>query len=156
MIKITERQIQEKLQQTLPLKKSYLFIFGVTLDSPRIELINGSDRINAGLDIILNVQLGSENKPLCGSVDVSGGVRYVSNDGGFYLTDPVVEQLTIRGLPKEYTQRATKVIETVLTEYYSMHPVYKLKAGDIKQVATKLVLRKVIIENQELVVTLGM
>jgi hypothetical protein len=155
VVKVTELQIQDKMQETLPLTKTYLFIFQITLDSPRVELVNGSDRIKAGLDLTLNIQLGNENKPLGGSVDASGGVRYVSSEGSFYLTDPVVEHLTIQGVPQEYTDRVTKVVESALAEYYSTHPAYQLKAGDLKQAAAKLVLRGVIIENQELVVTLG-
>ncbi len=155
VVKITELQIQDKMQETLPFTKTYLFIFQITLDSPRVELINGSDRIKAGLDITLNIQLGSESKPLGGSVDASAGVQYVSNEGNFYLTNPVVEKLSIQGVPQEYTDRVTNVVESALAEYYSTHPAYKLKAGDLKQTAAKLVLRGVIIENQELVVTLG-
>lgn len=155
VVKITELQIQDTMQETLPLTKTYLFIFQITLDSPRVELINGSDRIKAGLDITLNIQLGNENKPLGGSADISGGVKYLSNEGSFYLTNPVIEQLSIQGVPQEYTDRVTNVVESALAEYYSTHPAYKLKAGDIKQAAAQLVLRDVIIENQELVITLG-
>ena len=155
VIKITELQIQEKMREALPLSKTYLFVFQVSLDSPRIELTNGSDRIRAGLDITMNVKLGNEDLPLGGSVDASGGVKYVSNEGSFYLTDPEVENLSIQGVPQQYADRVTQVVELALAEYYSAHPVYRLKTDDIKQATAKLVLKDVTIQNQELVVTLG-
>jgi len=155
ILRIPENEIQQKMAEKLPLTKAYLFIFRVTLDHPRIELKNGSERINAGLDVILNLKLAEEAKPFGGSIDVSGGIKYAADEGEFYLTDPVIEDLSIQGVPEKYISKATKVLEKALADYYSTHPIYRLKTGDAKQAAAKLILKNVIIENEELVVTLG-
>lgn len=155
VVKIPEKQLQEKLQEKLPISKSYFFIFQVTLDSPRVELTSGSNRINAGLDVILNIKLGGEEKPLSGSLDASGSIRYEPESGQFYLTDPIVEQLSIQGIPEKYISKATAVMEKTLAEYYATHPIYTLKVGNIEQATAKLVLKRVLIENKELVIVLG-
>lgn len=148
-------QIQEKLNEKLPLTKSYLFIFQVTLDNPRVSLEDGSSRVKAGLDIILNIQAGKEPKPLGGSMDVSGGIRYSSERGEFFLTDPIIERLAVQGIPDLYTDKVNSVLTKALAEYYASHPIYSLKAYDSKQAAAQLVLKNVVVEKGELVVTLG-
>ena len=153
--RFSANQIQEKLNTKLPLTKSYLLIFQVTLDNPRVALEDGSRRVKAGLDIILNIWAGKEPKPLGGSVDVSGGIRYSSQTGEFFLTDPIIEHLAIQGIPDLYTQKVNSVLTKALAEYYASHPIYSLTATDTQQAAAKLVLKDVIVEKGELVVTLG-
>jgi len=155
VLKIPENEIQEKMAEKLPLTKSYLFIFQVTLDNPRVDLENGSERINAGLDVILNIKLSEEKLPLGGSIDVSGGIKYSPDEGAFYLANPIIEHFSIQGIPDKYIGKVTTVLGKALADYYVTHPVYKLKSGDAKQAAAKLVLKNVIVENEELVVTLG-
>ncbi|MFC6632272.1 DUF1439 domain-containing protein [Microbulbifer taiwanensis] len=154
-IRIPEAEIQARLSEKLPLTKTYFFVFQLTLEEPRVHLLEESGRIGAGLDLTLNVKVGGEGKPLDGSVDASGRLQYDSGEGQFYLAEPVIEQLSIQGLPGKYADRAKKVIELALTEYYATHPIYKLKAGDTKQAAAKLVLKNVSVSGDELVVVLG-
>lgn len=156
VVRISESEIQEMMQEALPFTKTYLFIFKITLDNPRVELANGSDRIKAGLDIVLNIQLGKDGIPLSGSADLSGGVLYEPIDGSFYLTNIEVEQLSIQGVPEEYTDRVASVVGAALADYYSTRPAYQLESDDLKQAAALLVLRDVNIENNELIVTLGL
>lgn len=153
--RFSEAQLTERLTKRLPIKKTYLFIFEVGLDNPRLSLVDGTDRIEAGLDVELNVKLGSESLPLGGTLDASGGVRYEPSEGEIYLTDPVVEHLQIQGIPAEYTDRVNTVLASALSDYYREHPIYHLRATDAKQLVAKLVLKSVSIQNEELVITLG-
>lgn len=155
VFRFSEAQLQDKLNAKLPLTKTYLFVFQVTLDHPRVKLTNGSDRVGAGLDVLLNIRLGNEQKPLSGTLDVSGGVKYVPEQGEFFLTDPVVEHFAVQGIPDKYAEKINSIIAAALTGYFADHPIYTLQAGDTKQQAAKLVLKNVAVENQELVVTLG-
>jgi len=155
VFRFTENQLQEKLDTKLPLTKSYFIIFQVTLDHPRITLINGSKRVNAGLDIILNIRLNNEKRPLGGSLDVSGGVIYLPDKGQFFLTDPLIENLSIQGIPENFTEKANIVLTKALAEFYTAHPIYTLRRTDVKRAVAKLVLKDVVIEKNELVATLG-
>ena len=94
--------------------------------------------------------------PLGGSVDVSGGVRYDSGRGAFFLTEPVIERVAVQGIPEKYAGKAREALTMALAAYYAERPIYTLNATDARQAAGRLVLRKVDIENRELVVTLGL
>ena len=153
--RFSEDQIRQALAERLPFERSYLLIFRVTLDNPRVTLVEGSDRINAGLDVTLNIRILSEPLPLGGSIDASGGLRYDAERGEFFLTEPVIEQLRVDGVPEEYAARVTTVMTDALAEYYSNRPIYRLNALDERQAAARLVLRSVVVEQRELVVTLG-
>lgn len=155
VIVISEAVIQEKLNEKLPLSKTYLIVFNVTLDNPRVDLSEGTDRINAGLDILLNITINNHEKPLGGTLDASGALKYVPEEGAFYLAEPVVENLSIQGLPDQYTARATKAAEMALSNFYSTRPIYTLKATDIKQVVAKLLVKSLEIQEEKIVVVLG-
>ncbi len=155
VIRLSEADIQAKLEEKLPLTKTYMFIIQVTLNKPRVNLENGSSRVAAGLDVIINISLNNNPKPLGGSVDVSGGVVYLAEKGQFFLTDPVIEKLTVQGLPSKYSDKANIALTKALAEYYKENPIYTLKPTDLKRAAARAVLKDVAVENQELVVTLG-
>lgn len=155
VITIPEAEIAEKLNQKLPMEKTYLLVFKVTLDNPRVDLIAGSNRINLGLDIQLNIHINGDSKPLGGKIDASGSLQYKPEDGAFYLVDPVIENLTLQGVPEKHIDKTSKVIQQALVHFYSTRPVYKLKRSDIKQSFTRLVLKKLEVQNEVVVVTLG-
>ena len=62
--RLSDQEILEKLSASLPLTKTYLLVFDVTLDAPRVVLTEGSGRVGAGIDFTLNVRLGDEPDPL--------------------------------------------------------------------------------------------
>lgn len=154
--RFTEPELQEKLGARLPLTKTYLYIFDVTIDEPRVDLVEGSDRIAAGVDIVLNIKLGSSGTPLGGAVDMSGAIDYQPARGEFYLTDPVIETLRIDGVPDRYAEQSRSVIESALVEYYRTRPIYTLEGTDAAKVAGRLLLKDVTVKNEQLVVTLGL
>ena len=154
--RFTEAELQEKMAERLPLRKTYLFIIEVVLDDPRLEMIEGSDRVNAGLDVTLNIKINDEPLPLGGELDVSGGVRYEASDGRFFLTDPVIENLSVQGVPAKYTDRVNSVLTKAIGEYYSDRPIYTLKGSDVKTATAKLLLKNVVVEDRVLIVTLGL
>jgi hypothetical protein len=154
-IRLTEEQIRAKLSERMPIRKDYLIIFEVILDNPRVSLVDGTNRIAGGLDVVLNIGLKSEKLPLGGTLDVSGGVRYEPDTGRFFLTEPVIERFAVQGVPEQYTEKVNKVLTKALGEYYSNHPIYTLSAFDLKQGAARLLLKSVVIESKQLVITLG-
>lgn len=154
--RFTEAEIQEKLAERLPLRKTYLFIFEVVLDDPRLELIEGSDRVNAGLDVTLNIRINDEPLPLGGELDVSGGIRYYAAEGQFFLADPVIENLNVQGVPSKYTDRVNTILAKAIGEYYLDRPIYTLSSSDVKTATARLLLKSVVVEERVLIVTLGL
>ena len=155
VVRVPERKIKEIMAEKLPMTKSYLFIFEVTLSNPRVNLANGTDRINAGLDVTLNIKINDEKKQLGGSIDILGGIKYSQNEGEFFLKDPQIVNLSVQGLPKGLANKATIVLEKALKSYYSTHPIYRLKTSDMKQATARLILKNIVVDNKDLVITLG-
>ncbi|SHE87678.1 Protein of unknown function [Microbulbifer donghaiensis] len=154
-VRISEAEIQRNLTEGLPLSKSYLSIFELTLDNPRVELLADSGRIAAGMDLTLRIKAVDDRRKINGSVDISGLPQYVPAKGEFYLEDLKIDRLSLEGLPDKQAERTRMVIEAALAEYYRRHPIYKLKATNIRQVMAKLALRRVSVDGDELVVVLG-
>lgn len=155
VVHLSEPEIVGKLKKRLPLTRTCLFIIQVTLDNPRVLLENGSNRVEAGLDVVFNITLNKNSKPMGGTVDASGGIVYLAEKGQFFLTDPLVENLQARGIPDEYTNKVNIALTKALAEYYEKHPIYTWRATDAKQAVARMVLKDVIVDNRELVVTLG-
>ena len=153
--RFTESDIQGQLADRLPFTKRYLFIFDVTIDEPRVDLVDGSERVTAGADLLLNIRIGESDIPLNGAVDVSGEVDYQSADGSFYLVNPVIESLSIDGLPDSYADKSREVVEAAMSEFYRNRPIYRLEGSNAKN-AGRMLLKDVTVENEELVVTLGL
>lgn len=152
---ISENEIKEKISEKLPITKKYFFIFNITLDNARVILEEKSNRIKAGTDVLLNIKLGKKGIPIRGTVDLSGLLRYEKEGGDFYLNDIIIDNLDLQGIPEKYLDKSKKVVTKALSEYYLTHPIYTLKSGDTKQAAAKMILKSAIVENKELVVTLG-
>jgi len=154
--RISEQELRERLSARLPLTKTYLLIFEVTLDHARVSLAAGSNRINAGVDVILNVRVARSSVPLAGSLDISTGVRYAAEDGEFFLTDPVISHLAIQGVPDRYARQSQEILTKAVGEYLSTRPIYRLSASDMRQLGLRLVLKRVEVEDHQVVVTMGL
>lgn len=155
IFRFSEQQLQQKMSSKLPFSRRYLIVFEVTLDKPRISLMEGSDRVAAGLDISLNIRVNNSTTPLGGTIDVSGKLAYESDKGEFFLIDPVIEKLEVQGIPEKYTKKASTVIAQALADFYKANPIYRLSATDMKQAAARLALRDVVVKDKVLIVTLG-
>jgi hypothetical protein len=153
--RFTEPQIQQALAARLPIQKTYLFFVQVTFDNPKVSLLEGSDRIGASLDVRLNIGLGDAALPFAGVVEASGGIRYEPAEGTFYLSNPTIERLQVQGVPEKYASRVSAALTLALADYYSTRPIYTLNGADARQAAAKLVLKSVIVEHKQVVVTLG-
>jgi hypothetical protein len=152
--RFTAAELQQKLSAQMPVEKTYLFIFQVTLDNVRVNLVEGSDRVNAGIDIKLGITLENNPLPLMGSIDASGGVRYEPATGELFLTSPRVESLNMFGVPERHLPKVSAALTAALQEYYASRPIYRLE-GSAQAAAARLLLKSVTVEDGELVVRLG-
>ena len=155
VFRFSEADLQDRLNAAMPVRKTYLFIFVIVLDNPRVTLIDGTERVHGGLDITLNLYREDVSVPLGGAIDVSGGIRYDSATGQLFLTDPAIEHVAVQGMPAGEAEIANKALTWALGEYYRERPIYTLSYTDVRQAAAKLVLKNVVVKNGELVITLG-
>ncbi len=154
ILKFSEPQLEQKLDEQMPFTKTYLGIFDVVLTEPRVDLVDGSDRVKAGVDVTLNIKLGGQSLPLGGTIDVSGGVEYRPEKAEFFLTNSVIEDIQIQGIPALYSKKASSVMTSAISYFYETRPIYVLDDSTAKNIATRLVLKDVDVHNEKLVVTL--
>jgi hypothetical protein len=155
-ITLSEADLQARLAEAPPFTRTLLGVVRVTLDSPRVSLVEGSDRVHAGADVDVRVALGRRELSAQGTVDASGGVRYHPETGEFFLTDPVVEGLSVPGFPPEHLPRARDAIGSALRVYFDRNPIYTLRPGDVRHAAARLLLRDVRVVDRRLVATLAL
>ncbi len=155
VLRFSEQQLQEKLDARLPLTRTYLLIFTITLDHPRVSLRSASNRVGLGIDAKINIRVADQPETLGGSLDVSGGVKYVADRGQIFLTDPLIEHISIQGIPDQYAAAAAGAVKKALSDFYAERPLYTLSSFVPSEAATRLVLKDVVVQGGELVVTLG-
>ena len=155
VVRIPEKELAEKINQKMPFTKTYLILFEVTLANPRIDLVEKSERINGGVDVTVKIKIDHEAKDLVGKIDLSGGVRYAAETGEFFLVDPHIERVSIAGLSEKYTTQVGKALGAALSAFYTKHAIYTLRSSDLKKTAARLLLKSIVVDQQELVVTLG-
>jgi uncharacterized protein DUF1439 len=153
--RIPEQVLRERLSARLPITKTYLILFQVTLDHPRIALEDGSDRVDAGIDVAFNLRVDNAIKRLVGSLDFSGGIRYSQETGEFFLTEPIIQRVKIESLPDRYIDLSKKLLAHALQDFIASHSVYSLSTTDATELGIRLALKRVIVKDHELVVTLG-
>jgi hypothetical protein len=152
--RFTEPELQATLSERMPISKTFLYIFQVTLDEAKVVLIEGSNRVNVGINVKLGITIENNPLPLSGLIEASGGVRYEPGAGELYLTDPRVESLQMFGVPERHLPALTSALTLALQEYYATRPIYRLDAS-AQGTAARLLLKSVQVENRELVVKLG-
>ena len=155
-VRISRAQIEQKLAEKMPIQKTYLYIFDLTLDNPRVALGKNNGLIQAGLDIRLKILGRGESREFTGSVDASGALKYVAGDGQFYLSGLVIDKLSVEGLDPQKTAKLRGILQTALGEYLAARPIYTLQGDEFKGIAAKLVLRDVAVSDDALLVTLGL
>lgn len=156
VIRVSEKELRTKINEFMPLKKTYFLIFETELANPRVKLRDGSERIHLGMDVGVTIELFGLAKSFRGKADLSGGIRYEPDGGNFFLVNPYVEKLEIDDVPDERANKANEAISSALTAYFNTYPVYTLKGKDTRHAAADLFLKKVIVEGRHLVIYLGL
>lgn len=152
VIYLDQYQLQQRIDKKLPLRKTFLRKFDITLNNAKVALREGNDRIRVGLDVKFDIK-GS--KSMQGSLGVTGGLKYSAQKGQLFLTNPLVEELSIPGLFSRRDSALRRALIKSLQYYFSLNPVYTLREDTLKHKAARLVLKNVIIEKQRVVITLS-
>lgn len=154
VIRLTEAELQAKLDQRFPMHRDLLFVVQMDLAHARVHLLEGSNRVSIGVDVTLNIRLRDQPKSFGGSIDVDGGLRYEAFKGRFFLTDPHIRALRVNGIPEKYRTEVERVVRDAIADAMNKGPVYTLSA-DAGQLLARLLLKSVVVRDRELVITLG-
>ncbi|MCH8253148.1 MAG: DUF1439 domain-containing protein [Planctomycetes bacterium] len=155
VIELTEGQIQEMLDARFPAEKRYFPALVVTLSEPKVNLVEGADRVAFGVKALVNVGLAGQTKRLGGRGTITAGLRYNPDDYSFYLDEPTIDQLVVQGVPVKYVDRVSDMATELVHARISRTPVYTLDRTDMRQFAASLVLKSFTVRDGKLVITLG-
>jgi len=160
-MKISEAELQQKINTKLPFSRNYYVMFKTTLDNAQVELIQDNVRIqfNARFESLnpnslLNKLIHGSNMPLLsGSVDVIALPEYDPETGKFFLSQAKLVGLDLKGVrnSKKYEQSVQKLV----VDYLARHSIYTLKETDFKKLIAKYFLKKVRVKDHELQLVFG-
>ena len=148
---VSQDELQQRLVDKFPVKNCSLLIACIEIEQPKLALTEGSDRI--GFFATLTLMFGERQLP--GQVALTGKVRYVREEGEFYLDEIEIEQFELSGVPAEFAELVRKRGPGVLRSILASRPVYTLKGDSTKTALAKLALRDVKVVNGLLRITLG-
>jgi hypothetical protein len=150
-ITLTAAELQEQVNRKLPLTRPGRLVT-VTVQAAQVVLAEGSDRIGLRATATLALPAG---RPLNGTVQFDGRIRYVPEPGELWLDDARVVELGLGALPGALKPTVEEVVGSVARGYLDRTPVYRLKPGNVKHSLARLVLRSAVVRSGKLVLTLG-
>jgi hypothetical protein len=153
VVELDQAQLQMAISAGFPVEKTYLGLLRVELSDPSVTLPERSDRLR----FAVRVGVGLPGVPglLRGTADLSGRIRYEAAPGSFYVDDPRVEGLTIKGLPDRFVEKTQGAVGWIFEGVLRGRPVYTLGPGDAPQSVAKMLLKDVRVEKGKLRLTLG-
>ena len=153
VVRLSERQIAQKLRAAFPIEKTYLVVAKVGLTNPVVRLEAGSDRIGFRTDGAVDVLEGAWR--VRGKINLSGRVRYRPETGDLFLDDSRVEGLSIAGLPQQYQGAVRTAADLAAREFLSDRPLYRLKRAEVRPPLVTLRIKRIVIKDRAVEVTLA-
>jgi hypothetical protein len=150
-VTVTAAELQRELSRKLPLTRTGRLVT-VTVSSADVALAEGSDRI--GLRAAATVQAPLV-RPLSGTVQLDGKLRYAPEQGELWLDDVRVLDLGVAAIPVSLKPTVEELVGGLARSVLARTPVYRLKQESFKQSLAKLVLRDLRVRDGQVVATLG-
>lgn len=155
-VRITQAQIREQLATRFPIERTVLLLLRWRLEDPQVTFLPERQRVLVGLDARLNARLEGQREDLGGRIEVETALRYDVERGAFFLVEPVITKLAIDGIPEAHVMRVQDSVRGLVAETFAQRPVYTLRRADLAQGAARMVLKDVRIEDEAIVVVLGL
>ena len=138
-VRISEEQLQERLNNKFPITKTYRPFGTVTYDNPRISLRRTGERVEFGLDIRLDSVKVNGNS-LHASVLMLVLVTYDSEEQALFLTEPHLEQLILNGEQQQDAQALEALYMPAVKKLLKRKPIYRFKdQGALEAIAGKVI-----------------
>jgi len=160
-MKISEIELQQKINAKLPFSKNYYALFKVTLEEADVKLMQ--DRVRIQFDArleplnpnsLLNRLLHRTKQSLIsGSVDITASPDYQPETGQVFLSGVKVLKLDIKGVRD--SRKFEQSVQNLVTDYLATHPVYTLKNNNFKRMFAKLFLKHVVVKDKALMLVFG-
>ncbi len=149
-IDITEQELQTRLAARFPIQNCALVVVCIDITSPQLKLVEGSDRISLAADVFAMLLMRRHS----GKLAFSGKIRYVAQDGEFFLDDIQIDRLDLEGVPAKYTDVLRNTGPAALRAVLSTRPIYTLKVDTTKERLARLAVGDIRVVNGKLRVSM--
>lgn len=129
-IGFTAAELEAKLAERLPVRRTLLGLFDVELARPQIALDATLGRISAGFDLGLRTPLST--RVLTRTVRFSGTPRYDAPTQSIMLEHTRVEQFNLDGLPQGMRERMVELGSLLAKNMLEQRPLYTLKPEQLR------------------------
>ena len=154
-IPLTETFLNRQLEQQFPIEESYMLIFHLELDNPKVHLDSGTDKLGLMLDAFFRIGTKGAD-PYKGNIDVESDLRFDQNEGKLYLVNPEVRKFAVDGIKEKDTKKAILAVNMALSDLLNDFPIYTLDETDRAQKTAKMLLKDIKIENGRLKIVFGL
>ncbi len=124
-VRLTEQDLQARINENFPITKNYLFVGTVTFANPRINLHRDDARVGLGIDIGLENPGGDVRS---GVVEMSAAVLYDAETKCLFLAQPELQHFAVEGVPEQNVQLLSALAMPALEKLLRRNPVYSLSA----------------------------
>ena len=151
-IRVPVATIQSLIEQKFPIQMEQYWLT-LVLCKPLLKLDEGANKISIELTLRLTMpgNIDSEWRGL-----VEGRLDYNREKGEFYFLEPALQLADIEGFFGKYQNLILSMAGTLLTGLFAVTPIYKLDQEDYKQVLTRLLLKSVTVQKDQLLIELGL
>jgi hypothetical protein len=91
-----------------------------------------------------------------GRGELIGTIDYRPEEGAFYLANPRILNLSIDHMPTMLIPKFSQAAKILLKKSLATYPVYRLNENDAKQKMAKASLKKVSVQDDRVLLTLGL
>jgi len=152
-VRVTEAQIQEKLNEKLAVPFSLLKIFNVNLSNSIVKFDQASGRMQTTLNTHLDSPLLKES--LDGKVAISGKLRFDAATQSVVLDEPLIDNLHFPDLDGKYADIFTAFSKTIGSQMLNGLTLYQVKPEDLTVGGTHYQPKDMQITSQGLQITLS-
>ncbi len=150
-MEITEKEIQQRVTAMMPIQVTKSMLTVNILD-PQVRLLKESDEVAVASPLEMTVPGWAKAS---GYINVKGSISYDALTGEFFLKNPTISEIEIKGLPEKYRPYAKEAAQLAIGRSLATRPIYTLRDDDLKQKLAKAVIQSVTVKNQKVLVVLG-
>lgn len=151
-IEYSAEQLTKQAKTRFPQQRCAGGIVCVVLSEPQVRMPLGQSRLL--IQARASPTMGNQAFQM-GTVEVGGRPEYQSEQGAFYLKEPVVTKFDFPGLTPESAAIVASVLRSVIAEGLASTPVWTLDDTDPQQAMMRIVLQSVAVADGKFRVTVG-
>lgn len=151
-VELTEAELQEKVMGFMPLTRKTLFAT-VTLTDPKLDLLANTDQVSLLTHIDVTALNGITEK---GSLSLVGTPYYDAKKHAFFLKDAQIKSLEIDNLEASYLPSIQVIAQQIIATILATQPIYRLEDDNLKHKLAKSVLKSIVIQDEKLLLVLGL